>query len=323
MKNTSFLKLRSFFSLLVYSLVIFILLSCSFFQRRLPDKKEDAAPKKYKEIYKIKAPPGVKNSKKSNKVARKESEVKEVAIEVAQEKSLLTPGEVFVYTAGWTMFSVGTAEVSIEPSIMVNDVPSSHIHVLGKTNEFFSGIYNAEINIDLFMNAVTLKPYKLELNSRESKFLRNHIAVFDYVNKKASYWSKSIKLTKSGKEKVYEAEYGIMDDLIDSLSPAFQVRKWTLQEGKKIAFHVLENEKIYKIQCDVLRKEKKEVLQKMEDAFYVECVFKVVKAKKWKDKYKEESKLWAWFSDDPKHYLIEAGAKVTVGSVSLQLIDRK
>ena len=315
MKNTSFLKLGSFFDLTLYIFFLFILFSCASFQRELPEDKENHVPKKYKDIYKITTP---KTSKKDKKTTQKN-----ISPIQLQHELLLTPGETFVYTGGWAFFSVGTAEVKVEPQVMINEVPSYHVHILGKTNEFFSSIYNAETNIDLYLNANTLKPYKFELNSRESKFIRNHVSLFNYSNKKANYWSKTIKLGKEKKEKVYDVDYSIMNNLFDTLSPIFQVRKWGLEEKKKIDFYVLENEKIYKIQCEVLKKEKKEVLKKMEDTFYVECIAKTFQTKKWKEKDKKENLVWAWFSTDSRHYLVEAGAKVEFGSISLQLIDRK
>ena len=321
MKNASFLKLRSFFDLTLFVVFLFILSSCAAFRRELPEEKGDLVPKKYKEIYKIKVPKQAKKEKKPVKGNVSTPEVKKEA--PFQENSLLTPGETLIYNGSWAFVSVGTAEVAIQPQVMINEIPSHHVHVVAKTNEFFSSIYNTETHVDLYLNAETLKPYKFELNSRESKFIRNHVTLFDYMKNKASYWSKTIKLGKKKKEKIHDLEYGLIDNLFDMLSPAFQAKKWVLNEGKKIDFYVLENEKIYKIQCEVIKKAKKEVLKKMEDAFYTECLAKTFKTKKWEEKDQKEHRLWAWFSADSKHLLIEAGAKLTVGSVSLQLVDRK
>src|SRR3989338_3563484 len=319
MRKPFFLKLRSFFNLILATFFIFILPSCSAFQRELPEEHKESAPKKYKDIYKIKIPKQHKAPEENKKESN--SKVEQIAVVPPQDKLLLTPGETFIYTLGWTLFSVGTAEVVVKPQAMVNETPSYHVHVLGKTNETFSSIYNAEMNIDLFLNVNNLKPYKLELSSRESRYVRNHVTLFDYVHKKASYWSKSVKFGRKKKEKLGEAEYNMMDNLFDALSPAFQVRRWALLPGKKIEFHVLENEKVYKIQCEVVKKDKREVLQTMEDAFYVECLGKTFKTKQWEEKDKKENHLWAWISADPRHYLIEAGAKVTIGSVTLKLTD--
>ena len=234
----------------------------------------------------------------------------------------ISVGERYVYSGGWGVFSVGTAQVEVLPMVKVNENPSFHIQVQARTNEFFSAIYNAEEILEVFIDAGTLRPYKMELKGRETKFLRHHITAFDYEKGKAYYWKKTIRIGREKEPGIREISYDLKPNFFDALTPIFHYRTMELKIGKKISFQVLENAGISNISCEVLKRDRKNVLGHEEDAFYFECKSKKITFGDTILEDEPENKSWGWISANPKRYIIEAGADMKLGSVTLILQEK-
>ncbi len=291
-----------------------LLVSCAGFERKLPEKFPDEPPPIIEQKFKI--------EKSKSRIKKKPPTPVSPSLPVARLQYPLSVGERYVYRGGWSVFSVGTAVVEILPMVQVNGKSSYHIYVEARTNDFFSAIYNAEQIVEVFIDAETLRPYKMELKGRETKFLRHHISIFDYEKGRAYYWKKTVRIGKEKEPGIREISYDLKPGLFDALTPIFRFRAIEPKIGKKINFQVLENAGIYNFSCEILKQDKKNVLGRDEDAFYFECTSQRIVFGENTLENEPKNKSWGWISASPKRYIIEAGAEMKLGSVTLTLQEK-
>lgn len=232
-------------------------------------------------------------------------------------------GEKLTYLASWSLFSVGTIDSEIMPLVSVNDELSYHIKGVAKTNEFFSAIYNAQEDFETFFNARDFRPYKFELQARETKWTRQHITAFDYESGEVYYWKKSVHVENPQKIKTKEASYKIKTKLFDALTPIYYMRTLPLKINTKAVFKVVENAEILQISCEILKEENIKIMEVNQPAFYFECQLKKIESKGKIKENQKDSNFLGWVAKNSPHELLKTQAEAKIGSISIELIKKQ
>ena len=310
----------------LYLLIVSFLVSCAAFERSVPSEVGTDQPKVLKDKYKIEPVPSPtqKPSQPVYKVPT-EQEAREEASPIFKVSKEVSVGERYVYSAGWSLLNIGEIHVEVLPLVRVNGRVGFPIKASGKTNKFFSAFYNAIEDLNVVIDAETLKPYKFELVGRESRYTRHQVSIFDYDNKQAYFWRQTKKVdSKEGVTKEITYRFNENRPYTDSLSPIFSIRSSPLFVGKKMTFRILESAHIYLIKCQIMKEESKTSLGHEIPSYYFECEGQKILSEGGKAKaHEEKRKMLGWISKEKPHYVLEAKAAVKIGSVSISLIDRK
>ncbi len=216
------------------------------------------------------------------------------------------PGEKFVFRVIYFATPAGTFTLEVGEMTELQGVSVYHFIAKAQSSAIFSLFYKVRDKIESFVDAGTFVPLRFEKHLREgSRYRNDEVTVFDR--------SRNVVLTGS-------QEIPIVPDVQDVLSTFYYLRAQALEVGKSVFVNVNADEKNYRVEIKVLRKETVKKWGRRVDAVVVQPVVRMVKLG---GILKEKGNVFIWLTDDEKRIPVFMKAKVTVGQLSFVLVDHE
>jgi hypothetical protein len=214
-------------------------------------------------------------------------------------------GEKLVYTMDWFGINVGTGilEVESREDYKGNDV--YRIVSSAKSNSYLSWLFPVEDRIESLVDTKDIFSYRIDVNQHHGMRRVKKRIVFDPEKKEAI-------LTFKGKERYYP----IPGKVQDSLSSLYYFR--TVKElsvGKPVYIDVHESKKNWKLEIDVLDRERITVPAGTFDTV------KVVAKVRYEGVLLDKGDVFMWVSDDERKIPVQIKGKVSIGPFTASLIS--
>lgn len=216
-------------------------------------------------------------------------------------------------TLNITYFNIvaGTIDLEVKPLVHVNGVKSYHFEVTGKSNSFFSRIYAVDDKATTYMSYEDMIPSTLQVSLKETGQLAETRTLFDWKNKRASYWQK--RITKEKGERSKQIDWELLPYSQNIFSALFYLRTFELKVGKKLALRVADEGKNIVFTGEVIRQEKIETPMGVLDTLVmkpevtVDGIFKPV------------GEVLVWLTNDDRKFIVQLKSKIKIGSVIAKL----
>lgn len=212
--------------------------------------------------------------------------------------------EKLVYELSWTGVKVGTATQEITQQGETRRIVST-----ARSNDWLSVFFPVEDLIESTLS-VTGAPFpgltrQHRIRMKEGKHSRDRETLFDQDQKVAHYIDHL-----SGERK----DVPLAPLTFDAYASFYYVRYLPLEVGKRVSVHVFYGKEAENLEVQVLRKEKiKTVFGKVNTIVIKPMV-------KSKGVFEGKGEVQIWLTDDERRIPVKAQTKVTVGSVTANLI---
>jgi len=219
-------------------------------------------------------------------------------------KSLINFGEKFKYEVTWGFITFGYTTIKVDDKIhkyQNRDCYKITTIATSAAKADFFGQKTRDTNF-VYYDIKTNKPLYFKKIINEGKYHRKRSLRFDHRNKTALYKEKLIRIS---------------DETQDILGVIFMVRNKNLKVGDTYAIDVVDDGEFYSLKTEVKKREK---INTEYGEFYTHKVEPFLQSN---GIFKNEGKLWIWFTDDKKKIPLMIKAKIAVGSVKVKLIDYK
>jgi hypothetical protein len=220
-------------------------------------------------------------------------------------------GEKVTFNVSYFNIVAGTITIEVKPMAEVNGLKSYHFEVSGRTNSFFSKIYEVDDKVTTYMSYDDLTPLNLQISIKESKQLAETRTFFDWKTMKASYWQK--RITKENGETSKKLDWDLLPYSQNVVSAAYYMRVFKYDLGKKLAFRVADEGKNIIFSGQVLRKEKLETEAGTFDTIVVRPDIKV------DGEFKPVGDILIWLTDDDRKFLVRIESKIKIGTLVAKL----
>ena len=213
------------------------------------------------------------------------------------------PGEKLVFRVIYLAMPAGTATLEVGETSQLEGIPIYHFKATARSSGLFSLFYRVRDRMESFVGIEDLLPLRFEKHLREGpRYKSDEVTIFRR--------SDNIAETE-GEEMV------VSEDVQDSLSAFYYLRVQPLEVGKSVFMDVNADEKNYRVEVKVLRKDKVKKWGKNVDTIVVQPVIKDVKLG---GILEEKGNVFIWLSDDEKKIPVFIEAKVAVGQLSFVLL---
>lgn len=212
--------------------------------------------------------------------------------------------EKLVYELSWTGVKVGTATQEISQQGETRRIVST-----ARSNDWLSLFFPVDDLVESTLS-VTGAPFpgltrQHRIRMKEGKRSRDRETIFDQDQKVAHYIDHM-----SGERK----DVPIPSLTFDAYASFYYVRHLPLEVGKRVSVQVFYGKEAEKLEVQVLRKEKiQTVLGKVNTIVIMPMV-------KSKGVFEGKGEVKIWLTDDERRIPVKAQTKVTVGSVTANLI---
>lgn len=217
-----------------------------------------------------------------------------------KNRAMLNLGESFQYEVTWGFITAGYAEIKVDDSL--------HTY-MGRKCYKISTIATSAKKVDFLGQTVrdtnfvyydykTHRPLMFYKVINEANYHKKRRVLFDHKNNTALY-----------KEKVVR----ISDHTQDILGSVFMVRNSDMKKGAESYIDVVDDGKFYTLKTKVHKEEKVGVPMGEYKAFKVQPYLKSDGI------FKNDGKLWIWFTNNEKRVPIMLQAKVVLGSVKVRM----
>lgn len=208
------------------------------------------------------------------------------------------------YDLTWTGIKAGTSTLEIAES-------GDNIKIIStaKSAKWVSVFYTVDDRIESILKKTTSgqfvgQPYNYRIKLREGKHRRDKEVSFNHDAAKIAYRN---HLTNE------EKEFDLPSDIMDPLSSFYFIRMQDLTVGKPVYVTIFDSKKIYKVEVQVLRKEKIELSTGTVDTILIKPILKS------EGVFHRKGDIYIWLTDDKKRIPVKMKSKVPVGSVTATL----
>ena len=214
--------------------------------------------------------------------------------------------EKFVYDLTWMGIKAGTATLEI-----LEKNGGLKIISTAQSAPWVSLFYTVDDRIvsTLFKNEAfsvigQSKSYRVKI--REGRHRRDKEVVFDYGQKKATYFDYLKKREKT---------YDIPSVVFDPLAAFYHLRTLDLSIGKPASVKIFDSKKVWDVEVEILRRETIKLPQGSCNTIVVKPVLKS------EGIFFSKGDIFIWLTDDMNHIPVKVETKVAVGYVKATLID--
>ena len=216
-------------------------------------------------------------------------------------KAKINLGEKFEYEATWGFITAAFATIFID-SVYHNYNGRECFKITSITTSAkkvdFMGQKVRDTNY-VYYDKETHRPLLFKKIINEGKYHRKRRVLFDHINNTVLYKEKVIPM----------GEY-----TQDMFGAIFMVRNKDLEVGKSTIIDVVDDGKFYSLQTKVLKTEKISTDYGKHKSYKVEPILQSSGI------FKNEGKMWIWFTKDEKRIPIMIKAKVVIGSIKVKLV---
>lgn len=206
-------------------------------------------------------------------------------------------------------FNVGAGDLAFEvlPFTTVNGSRSYNFTTSIVSNPLFSKFYAVDDKATTMVSYDTLVPSVFELHVKESGQLKEAQALFDSVQKKATYWEK--KYTEKHGHENKKLEWEMLDYSQNVFSAAYYMRTFQWDVGVENQFRVADDGSniIFKAKC--IRKERIETDLGPMDTIVLKPSLEV------KGVFKPMGDIFFWLTDDDRKFVVKIESKIKIGTL--------
>jgi hypothetical protein len=208
--------------------------------------------------------------------------------------------------------TVGKIMVTNEGKKMIDNKEVWHFHARFKSAPFYSGIYELDDTVDTYVTTENFLTMKYTVVQRESKQDVDDIQLFDHDATKV-YWLYRSKRS-DGKKKNKKEEKYIPYFSIDPFSSLFLYQGLPMKNGDVYEIPVVNKGKVLVLRSKV------EGRETIETETGVRKAIRLQATTQYTGDTLKSGDLTYWFSDDEKRTLLKAKAKISLGSVTADIV---
>lgn len=209
--------------------------------------------------------------------------------------------------------TVGKIMITNKGKKMIDDKEVWHLHARFKSAPFYSNIYELDDTVDTFVSTEKFLSMKYTVIQRESKVAVDDIQLFDHDALKV-YWLYHSKRLKDGKKKNKKEEKFIPYYSIDPFSTLFLYQGLPLKTGDVYEIPVVNKGKV------LIMRAKVEARETIETETGVRKAIRLQATTQYSGDQLKSGDMTFWFSDDEKRSLLKAKAKISLGSVTADIV---
>jgi hypothetical protein len=217
-------------------------------------------------------------------------------------------GEVISYKVYYTVANVylaGGDAVFNTTLERLNGKDVYHVVGTGKTNNFYDGLFRVRDRYESYIDTTTLQPYKFVRNVSEGGYKTYENVSFLKATNTA--------ITDQGVFKVP----GCVQDVLSAISFARNIDYSHLKPDDRIPFDMFLDRKVYPLYIRYLGKE---IIHTRYGRFHT-IKFSPLLIKG--TMFEGGEKMKVWVSDDPNHIALRIESPITIGAVSVDMMDFK
>jgi len=217
-------------------------------------------------------------------------------------------GERLVYTLGWGMFSVASAELTTRRDTF-DGQPAWRIDLEVRTNRFADTFYRVRNHTTAWLDAHALRTLHLTNFQNEGDRHREVTVTFDYAAGTASYFN-----ARNGERRDPVA---ILPATLDPMGITFHVRSLRFAEGDRLVIPTTNGKEFFLTFVAVAGREVRKFRYGRKQAWLLEPDVKDVGGVFERSK---DARIRFWFSADEFRYPLRMESQVAVGSFWAELV---
>ncbi len=209
--------------------------------------------------------------------------------------------------------TVGKIMVTNKGKKMIDNKEVWHLHARFKSAPFYSNIYELDDTVDTYVSTDKFLSMKYTVIQRESKVAVDDIQLLDHDALKV-YWLYHSKRLSDGKKKNKKEEKYIPYYSIDPFSSLFLYQGLPLKTGDVYEIPVVNKGKV------LIMRSKVEARETIETETGVRKAIRLQATTQYTGDQLKSGDITFWFSDDEKRSLLKAKAKISLGSVTADIV---
>jgi hypothetical protein len=210
--------------------------------------------------------------------------------------------------------TVGKIMVMNKGKKMVNDKEVWHFHARFKSAPFYSNIYELDDTVDTYVTTDQFLSTRYSLTQRETKQDIDDLQLHDRDQYKTFWFYHQKKSNGDVKDK--KEEMPIPYYSIDPFSVLFFYQGLPLKNGDLYEIPLINKGKILILRSEVEGREKIDTEKGKKKAIRIHATTKYT------GETLKSGDLYFWFSDDERRTLLKAQAKIKIGSVTADIVDK-
>ena len=220
-------------------------------------------------------------------------------------------GESTEYWATWSGIPVASAKIRLDP-LFIEGEKFYQVKVRARSWKYLNFIWKMRDSIESIFEAETFRTRRFVFRQRENRRKVDTIASFD---RKSNKWV--VERQKRNKVKRFEF---VSRKTFDPISAVYLVRSLDFKAGDTIKMEVFGGKSRYLVTMDVVGRERIATDAGVFDAYKI--VPKVINLSR--SGYARRMRQAAvWISSDEKRMLLKIVSRVFIGSVTIELVERK
>ena len=196
---------------------------------------------------------------------------------------------------------------------VINDKEVWHFHARFKSAPFYSRIYELDDTVDTYVTTDEFLSTRYSLVQRESKQDVDDLQLHDREQLKTFWFYK--RVTKDKEKEKKESKY-IPYHSLDPFSVVFFYQGLPLKNGDVYEIPLINKTKILIFKTTVIGRETIETTRGEKKAIKVHAVTQYT------GDHLKSGELTFWFSDDDKRTLLKGQAKIKIGSVTAEIVNK-
>lgn len=223
-----------------------------------------------------------------------------LAFTMAPTASALDIPEKLVYDLTWTGIKAGTATQEI-----IDENDSIRVVSTARSADWISVFFPVEDRVESILTKVAPPflglPKTYRMKTREGKRRKDKELIFDHAKRRAVY------IDHQGDRKV---EVAINGNTYDPYSSFYYVRTLNLEVGKSVYVSVLDNNELWNVEVQVLKKEKMKTILGEVNTILIKPLIKS------EGIFERKGEIFIWLTDDARRIPVKMKTKVAIGSIT-------
>jgi len=212
--------------------------------------------------------------------------------------------EKLIFDLTWTGIKAGTATQEI-----IEEKESIRVVSIARSADWISVFFPVEDRVESILTKAAPPhlgiPRNYRIKTREGNHRKDKEIIFDHDRRKALY------INHLGKEKV---DVAIKENTYDIYSSFYYVRTLPLEVGKSVYVSVLDNNELWDVEVQVLKKEKLKTIFGEVNTILIKPLIKS------EGIFQRKGEIFIWLTDDARRIPVKMKTKVMIGSITATLV---
>ena len=234
------------------------------------------------------------------------------AVAVIQEKIPFSVGEKLTLRIIYFALPAGTATLEVKAIADWEEKEVYQLVATAQSSALFSLFYRVRDRIESLIDTRNFLPYRFEKHQEEGGYRNHEVTIFNRGQNVA------VTFDVEEKELTLDSSLPVPADAQDALSSFYHLRRQNLEVGKSVFINVNADEKSYRVEVKVLKKE--ELGRKRLKTIVVKPILRQVRLG---GILKEKGDVYIWLTDDEHKIPVLIKAKVVIGTLTMMLVDKE